>query len=105
MNGTSARPHSRLSEAGGILYLLFGLGLWLSLLSYHPEDPSFNTAAGAVRCRNLIGPEDGSGFDPGVAPLGDLLEDPREVPTRPIAVNDDLEADLRLDHELVPPMP
>jgi S-DNA-T family DNA segregation ATPase FtsK/SpoIIIE len=56
MNGIDARPHSRLSEAGGILYLLLGLALWLSLLSYHPEDPSFNTAAGAVRCRNLIGP-------------------------------------------------
>ena len=56
MNGTRSRPHSRLSEAGGILYLLLGLGLWLSLLSYHPEDPSFNTAAGTARCRNLIGP-------------------------------------------------
>ncbi len=56
MNGSTSRPHSRLSEAGGILFLLLGLLVWLSLLSYHPEDPSFNTAAGAVRCRNLIGP-------------------------------------------------
>jgi S-DNA-T family DNA segregation ATPase FtsK/SpoIIIE len=56
MNGSSWRPHSRLSEAGGILFLLFGLLVWLSLLSYHPEDPSWNTVAGGVRCRNLIGP-------------------------------------------------
>jgi S-DNA-T family DNA segregation ATPase FtsK/SpoIIIE len=35
--------------------LLVGLGLWLSLVSYHPEDPSWNTAAGALHARNLIG--------------------------------------------------
>ncbi|MBM3747320.1 MAG: DNA translocase FtsK [Acidobacteria bacterium] len=56
MNGATSRPHSRLGEAGGILFLLLGLAIWLSLLSYHPEDPSFNTAAGGVRSRNLIGP-------------------------------------------------
>jgi len=56
MKGTSSRDRSRRSEAGGILYLLLGFALWLSLLSYHPEDPSFNTATGTVRCRNLIGP-------------------------------------------------
>ncbi len=35
--------------------LLFGLALLLSLVSYFPDDPSWNTAAGAVHARNLIG--------------------------------------------------
>ena len=56
MNGLTTQPHSRLREAGGIVFLLLGLLIWLSLLSYHPGDPSFNTASGEVRCRNLIGP-------------------------------------------------
>jgi S-DNA-T family DNA segregation ATPase FtsK/SpoIIIE len=47
--------YPRLVEAAGILFLLFGLVVWLSLLSYHPEDPSLNTAAAAGRARNLIG--------------------------------------------------
>ncbi len=40
----------------GRTFSVLGLALWLSLLSYHPSDPSWNTAAGAARARNLIGP-------------------------------------------------
>ena len=55
MNGTSAARYSRLAEAIGLLCLLAGLALLLSLVSYFPDDPSWNTAAGAVHARNLIG--------------------------------------------------
>ena len=55
MNGTSAVRYSRLAEAVGLLCLLVGLALLLSLVSYFPDDPSWNTAAGAVHARNLIG--------------------------------------------------
>jgi len=55
MNGTSAARYSRLAEAIGLLCLLVGLALLLSLVSYFPDDPSWNTAAGAVHARNLIG--------------------------------------------------
>jgi S-DNA-T family DNA segregation ATPase FtsK/SpoIIIE len=55
MNGTSAARYSRLAEAVGLLCLLVGLALLLSLVSYFPEDPSWNTAAGALHARNLIG--------------------------------------------------
>ncbi len=51
----SLTRYRRLVEAAGVLFLLFGLVVWLSLLSYHPEDPSLNTAAAAGRARNLIG--------------------------------------------------
>ena len=37
------------------MLLIFGLLVWLSLISYHPGDPSWNTATGE-RARNLIGP-------------------------------------------------
>jgi S-DNA-T family DNA segregation ATPase FtsK/SpoIIIE len=46
---------SRSSEAAGLLLLAIGLLVWLSLVSYHPGDPSWNTATGAP-ARNLIGP-------------------------------------------------
>ena len=55
MNGTSTARYSRLAEAVGLLCLLVGLALLLSLVSYFPDDPSWNTAAGAVHARNLIG--------------------------------------------------
>ena len=48
--------HSRLTEAAGALSLIAGLLIWLSLVSYHPDDPSWNTVAGAVHSKNLIGP-------------------------------------------------
>ncbi len=55
MNESSSTRYPRLVEAGGVLFLLFGLLVWLSLVSYHPEDPSLNTAAAAGRAKNLIG--------------------------------------------------
>ncbi len=55
MIAASSTRYPRLSEAVGILSLLFGLVVWLSLVSYHSEDPSWNTAAAAGRPRNLIG--------------------------------------------------
>ncbi len=38
-----------------MLSLIVGLLVWLSLVSYHPSDPSWNTAAGSAPTRNLIG--------------------------------------------------
>ena len=55
MNGTSVARYSRLAEAVGLLCLLVGLALLLSLITYCPDDPSWNTAAGAAHARNLIG--------------------------------------------------
>jgi S-DNA-T family DNA segregation ATPase FtsK/SpoIIIE len=55
MNATPVTRYSRLAEAVGLLCLLAGLALLLSLVSYFPEDASWNTAAGAVHARNLIG--------------------------------------------------
>jgi S-DNA-T family DNA segregation ATPase FtsK/SpoIIIE len=55
MNGTPVARYSRLNEAVGLLCLLVGLALLLSLVSYFPEDSSWNTAAGALHARNLIG--------------------------------------------------
>lgn len=54
MNVSSSTRYPRLGEVAGILFLLLGLLVWLSLVSYHPEDPSLNTAA-AGRAKNLIG--------------------------------------------------
>jgi S-DNA-T family DNA segregation ATPase FtsK/SpoIIIE len=56
MNASSPARYSRLTEAAGVLSLIAGLLVWLSLVSYHPDDPSWNTAAGLTRTRNLIGP-------------------------------------------------
>ena len=47
-------PHNRLNEAVGVLCLSLGLFITLSLASYHPYDPSWNTAT-AARPRNLMG--------------------------------------------------
>ncbi len=47
--------HKRLNEATGLVLLSVGLFLWLSLLSYEAQDPSWNTATGAVRPLNLTG--------------------------------------------------
>ncbi|MEK7409241.1 MAG: DNA translocase FtsK, partial [Acidobacteriota bacterium] len=55
MNDLTAAPRSRRSELAGFLFLILGLLMWLSLLSYNPGDPSWNTATGASP-RNLIGP-------------------------------------------------
>ncbi len=47
--------HSRLNEAVAVVLLFFGAALMLALISYRPEDPSLNTATGAIRPLNLIG--------------------------------------------------
>lgn len=47
--------YTRLNEAGALVLLFISAALMLSLISYHPGDPSFNTASGAVRPQNLIG--------------------------------------------------
>ncbi len=47
--------HGRLNEVGGVVYLALGLATALSLISYHPEDPSWNTATGSTHAINLIG--------------------------------------------------
>ncbi len=50
----SPTQHQRLNEVAGFVFLSLGLVLLLSLVSYHAEDPSWDTAA-AVRPHNLIG--------------------------------------------------
>ncbi len=50
----SPTQHRRLNEIVGFLLLSLGLVMLLSLVSYHTQDPSFNTAA-ASRPLNLVG--------------------------------------------------
>ncbi len=50
----SPTPHRRLNEIVGFLLLSLGLVILLSLVSYHTQDPSFDTAA-ASRPLNLVG--------------------------------------------------
>jgi DNA segregation ATPase FtsK/SpoIIIE, S-DNA-T family len=45
----------RLNEAGALVFLFAGLFFCLSLISYHPQDPSWNSVSGALRARNLTG--------------------------------------------------
>jgi S-DNA-T family DNA segregation ATPase FtsK/SpoIIIE len=45
----------RLNEAGGLVYLFTGLFLILCLISYHPQDPSWNSVTGAAHAHNLTG--------------------------------------------------
>jgi len=45
----------RLNEAVGVVSLLLGVALLLVLASYHPSDPSWNTATGSAEVRNLFG--------------------------------------------------
>ena len=45
----------RLNEAGGLVCLFTGLFFILCLISYHPQDPSWNSVTGAVRAHNLTG--------------------------------------------------
>lgn len=51
----SPTPRPRLNEVTGFLFLSAGVILWLSLLSYHSQDASWNTASGPARPDNLIG--------------------------------------------------
>jgi len=45
----------RLNEPVGFLLLLLAIALGLSLVSYHPLDPSWNTATGAEKAKNFLG--------------------------------------------------
>jgi S-DNA-T family DNA segregation ATPase FtsK/SpoIIIE len=45
----------RLNEAGGLVFLFTGLFVMLCLISYHPGDPSWNSAMGAAHAHNLTG--------------------------------------------------
>jgi S-DNA-T family DNA segregation ATPase FtsK/SpoIIIE len=47
--------HSRLNEAAGVVYLVGAMVLALSLYSFQPSDPSYNTATAILRAQNLIG--------------------------------------------------
>jgi len=47
--------HNRLNEAAAFVYAGAGILIGLSLVSYFPQDPSWNTAVGAVRAHNLAG--------------------------------------------------
>ncbi len=55
MRVISPTGHKRFNEIIGFLLLVLGLVAWLSLLSFHVEDASFNTAVGSARPANLIG--------------------------------------------------
>jgi DNA segregation ATPase FtsK/SpoIIIE, S-DNA-T family len=48
--------YKRLNEAVGVVYLALAILLWLSLISYQPLDPSWNSASSRIRPHNLIGP-------------------------------------------------
>src|SRR5207248_2430520 len=50
----SPTPHKRLNEVAGFVFLSFGITALLSLVSYHAQDPSWNTASEA-RPLNLVG--------------------------------------------------
>jgi S-DNA-T family DNA segregation ATPase FtsK/SpoIIIE len=45
----------RLNEATSLVFLFGGLVLTLSLISYYPQDPSWDAVSGALKGRNLIG--------------------------------------------------
>jgi DNA segregation ATPase FtsK/SpoIIIE, S-DNA-T family len=51
----SPSRHARLNEAVGLLLFLLGLAVLLSLGSYSPADPSWNTATAAGHVHNLLG--------------------------------------------------
>ena len=47
--------HPRLNEALAVVFLFAGLFLFISLISYHPFDPSLNTASEPAQPANLTG--------------------------------------------------
>jgi S-DNA-T family DNA segregation ATPase FtsK/SpoIIIE len=51
----SPSRHARLNEAAGLILFLLGLAILLSLASYAPTDPSWNTATSARHIHNLLG--------------------------------------------------
>ena len=55
MNILGPTRYPRLNEAAAIVYLLAALFVLLSLLSYHSQDPSWNSVTGS-HAKNLTGP-------------------------------------------------
>ncbi|MGI8960683.1 MAG: DNA translocase FtsK 4TM domain-containing protein, partial [Bryobacteraceae bacterium] len=55
MTFLSPSRHARLNEAAGLILFLLGLAVLLSLGSYSPADPSWNTATSAAHTHNLLG--------------------------------------------------
>ena len=47
--------HPRINEGMGLVLLAFGIALTCALVSYHPLDPSWDTATAVARPLNLIG--------------------------------------------------
>jgi S-DNA-T family DNA segregation ATPase FtsK/SpoIIIE len=47
--------HPRLNEAAAFVFLAIGLFVLISLISYHPLDPSLNTSTGSDKVANLTG--------------------------------------------------
>jgi len=54
MNASSSERHPRVLEAVGIILPILAVLIWLSLVSYQPDDPSWNTASSG-QAANLIG--------------------------------------------------
>ena len=54
MNILGPTKNARLNEVAGVVCLALGLFISLALVSYHPEDPSWNTAS-AMKPANLMG--------------------------------------------------
>ncbi|MBS1823838.1 MAG: DNA translocase FtsK [Acidobacteria bacterium] len=87
--------NERLNEAAGVVYLIGALVLALSLYSFHPNDPSFNTATATAHAQNLIG-KAGSytsdvlyqifGFGAWLVPAGILALGLKWVRSKPIQV-------------------
>src|SRR6187397_179000 len=48
-------PNPRLNEAAAVVFLFVGLVMTLSLASYNPHDPSWNTATAWKHPQNLVG--------------------------------------------------
>ena len=55
MTPFSPSRYTRLNEAVGLLLILLGLAVVLSLVSYSPADPSWNTVTGNTHPHNLLG--------------------------------------------------
>ncbi len=55
MNYLGPTRYARLNEAVAFLFLIAGLFVFFGLVSYHPLDPSWNTATGEARPVNLTG--------------------------------------------------
>src|ERR1019366_7282879 len=55
MNILGPTRYPRLNEAAAIVCLLAALFVLISLASYHPQDPSWDTVTGS-RAHNLTGP-------------------------------------------------